>query len=134
MAIMNFNYKQAINQASQIETVASDMLGMANKQLQSTMDSIGVCWRGGASQQFLNYCATTQAYIKTQVTNLQNVALQIREVARIIKEAEERAKELQRRSSSTVASAAFSKGASFIAPLPKSTTSESGGSHRSGKY
>lgn len=96
MAIMDFNYNQAMNQANQIETVANDMLNVANKQLQNTVDSIGVCWQGEASQQFISYCVTTQSDIKEQAKKLQDLARRIREVARIIKEAEERAKELQR--------------------------------------
>ena len=96
MAILNFNYNQAINQANQIDAVANDMLGVANKQLQTTLDSIGACWQGDASRQFIGYCATTQTDIRTQAKKLQDLARRIRDVAKIIREAEEKAKELQR--------------------------------------
>lgn len=94
MAIQNFNYSQAINQASQIDAVAGDMLNVANKQLQTTADSIGACWHGEASRQFINHCVNTQADIRTQAQKLQDLARRIREVARIIREAEERAAEV----------------------------------------
>lgn len=96
MAIMNFNYNQAISQAGQIEAVASEMLTVANRQLQNTLDSIGVCWRGETASQFLRSCATTQEDVRAQAKKLQELASRIREVARIIKEAEERALEIQR--------------------------------------
>jgi len=110
MAIMNFNYNQAISQASQIDAVANDMLNVANKQLQTTLDSIGACWRGDASGQFISYCTTTQADIRTQAKKLQDLARRIREVARIIREAEERVKELQRQQVASAASKPSSGG------------------------
>ncbi|HWQ79796.1 MAG TPA: WXG100 family type VII secretion target [Anaerovoracaceae bacterium] len=97
MAIMNFNYNQAINQAKQLEGVANEMLNVANKQFQTTVDSIQDSWEGKASQQFLSYCIATQEDIKKQARKLQDLAGRIREVARIIEEAEQRAKESQRR-------------------------------------
>lgn len=97
MAIMDFNYNKAISQAKEIDNIAEDMLNVANKQMQNTVDSIGICWRGEASQQFVNYCESTQSDIRTQAKKLQDLARRIRDVARIIKDAENRAKELQRR-------------------------------------
>lgn len=103
MAIIEFNYNQAISQANQIETVASEMLNVANKQLQTSIDSIGVCWQGDASQQFVKYCSTTQSDIRAEAKKLQDLSKRLREVARIIKEAEERAKEIQRREAEAAA-------------------------------
>jgi len=96
MAILNFNYNQAINQANQINTIAIDMLSVANKELQSSIDSLGASWQGEASQQFIEYCAITQDDIRAQSESLKNLAERMKEVARIIKEAEDRARELQR--------------------------------------
>lgn len=106
MAIMNFNYGRAINQADQVDAIAEEMLKVANKQLQSTVDSIGASWRGEASKQFLEYCTSTQADIRTQAKRLQDLARRIKNVARIIEEAEQRAKELQRQRAAAVAAAA----------------------------
>ena len=103
MAIMNFNYNQAIRQANQVDAVANDMLNVANKQLQTTLDSIGACWGGDASKQFISYCATTQADIQTQAKKLQDLARRIKQVAQIIEEAEERAKELQQQQAAAAA-------------------------------
>jgi len=110
MAILNFNYNQAIDQARQIDNVANDMLNAANRQLQATLDSIGVCWQGDASRQFIGYCTTTQTYIRAESKKLQDLANRIREVAKIIREAEERAIELQRRQSAASPSGSDSGG------------------------
>jgi uncharacterized protein YukE len=110
MAILNFNYNQAINQARQIDNVATDMLSAANRQLQTTIESIGACWQGEASRQFIGYCTTTQTDIRAEAKKLQDLANRIREVARIIREAEERAKELQRQQAAAAAASSSGSG------------------------
>jgi len=112
MAIMNFNYNLAISQANQVDTVATDMLNVANRDLQNTLDSIGASWQGESAQQFIGYCTTTQTEIRKKAGELQDLARRIREAARIIKEAEERARELQRRREAAAAAAAAAAKAS----------------------
>ena len=95
MAILNFNYNRAINQARQIETIASDMKNTADKDMQTAIDSIGACWQGEASRQFIGYCSGVQADIIKQANDLKNIAVSLRSAAKIIKEAEDKAKKLQ---------------------------------------
>ncbi len=113
MAILNFNYQQAINQANQVDAVANDMLAIANRQMQTTVDSIGACWGGDSATQFLKHCVSTQTDIRTQAKQLQSLARRIREVARVIREAEERAKELQRQRNIAAAAEAAKGGGGF---------------------
>jgi WXG100 family type VII secretion target len=94
MAIMNFDYGRAISQASQIEGVSREMTALANRQFKATLESMGACWKGEASQLFLTQCGAMQSDLLTQARRLQELAARIREVARIIKEAEERARTL----------------------------------------
>jgi len=119
MAILNFNYNQAISQANQIDAVATDMLNAANRELQNTLDSIGACWQGEASRQFITYCTATQTEIKSQAKSLQDLARRIREVARIIKEAEDRARELQRKREAEAKAAAAAAPAANTTAAPK---------------
>ena len=97
MSSINFNYNQAISQANQIEGIANEMLRLASNNFRNTIDSIGASWKGEAAQQFLGYCAKTQGDIEAQARSLQSIAGRIRDVARNIKEAEERAKALMSR-------------------------------------
>ncbi|UNC91120.1 WXG100 family type VII secretion target [Candidatus Contubernalis alkaliaceticus] len=110
MTIINFNYNKAINQSREVDAVASEMLTTANTQLQAAINSIGACWRGDASEQFLHYCHSTQVDIRTQANKLQDLAARIRTVARIIAEAEERAGELQRQQAAAAKANDFSNG------------------------
>jgi WXG100 family type VII secretion target len=95
MASIVFNYKRAINQASQIEGVATAMLNISNRDIRTALESIGACWQGEASQQFARYCTTMQTDIRAQAEALNNLAHRIRKVAKTIREAEERAMELK---------------------------------------
>ncbi|NMA33885.1 MAG: hypothetical protein GX940_04950 [Clostridiaceae bacterium] len=106
MAIMNFNYNQAIRQADQIDSAAGELLNTANRQLQTTLESVAACWNGDASAQFISYCRTVQEDIRREAGKLQDLARRIRQVARIIREAEERARELQRQREAAAAAAA----------------------------
>jgi WXG100 family type VII secretion target len=110
MAIMDFNYGLAIRQANQVDEIAKEMQNIANRQLQSAVDSIEACWQGDASKQFLGYCTTTQEDIRIQARKLQDLANRVRTVARIIEEAEQRAKEAQRRAAEAARSAGGGSG------------------------
>ena len=92
VAIINFNYDKAISQAKQIEDIAGEMLSVANNRLQTSVDSIGSCWRGDASKQFLSYCGKVQNEIRDEARKLNDIANRIRDVSRTIRETEERAK------------------------------------------
>ena len=110
MAILDFNYSRAINQAKQIDDIANEMLSVASTRLQNSLDSIGACWKGESSQQFIGYCAGVQTDIRNQSRNLQNVARRIRDAAKIIRDAEMRAKELQRKEAAASSSGSGSGG------------------------
>ena len=92
MAITNFDYNLAIQQANRIDAVAGEMKSVADNEMQSSLDSLNACWRGEASRQFINCCVATQADIKAQAGNLQNIAGRIREAANILKDIEDRAR------------------------------------------
>jgi uncharacterized protein YukE len=122
MAIMNFNYNKAIKQAEKIESVADDMQNIANRQFQTAINSISVCWKGDASAAFNRYCVATQTDMRAQSSKLLDLGKRIREVAKILKEAEEKALELQRQRSSSAGSIAplnKQPSAGYIAPLKK---------------
>jgi len=110
---MYFNYNQAISQAKQLEGVANEMLNVADRQFQTTIDSIRVSWEGEASKQFIGYCVTTQEEVKKQSRKLKELAKRIREIARIIEEAEQRAKEIQRRKEAETAAKKSSDNGGF---------------------
>ena len=90
--IYNFNYNLAIRQATQIEEIAREMRSLANNKLTNAIATVDASWDGDSSTIFLRHCTETKQQIITKATDLENLARRIREVARILKEAEDRAR------------------------------------------
>jgi uncharacterized protein YukE len=90
--IFNFNYSQAIKQAGQIEDVAREMRSLASGKLTTAIDTINASWDGSTSDIFIGHCNETKTQIGTRASDLDALAKRIREVAKILKEAEERAR------------------------------------------
>lgn len=99
MGKLNFNYKNAMKQADQIDMIARDMLTAAEAKMQNAIDSIDVCWKGEAAKQFLQHCIGLQDDVRDHVKMLHNISEKLRNVAERINVAEAEAKEIQRRSS-----------------------------------
>ena len=90
--ILNFNYDLAIRQATQIEGVAGEMRKLANVQMTNAIATIDASWDGDTSNVFLQHCNETKQQIATRAAEFENLARRIREVARILRDAEERAR------------------------------------------
>jgi len=88
MNFLSFNYNKAVNQANRIESIADDMLSIANNQLRQTIESIGVSWQGEASDHFLQNCDAALADIRAQANRLRELARRINEAAKSIRDAE----------------------------------------------
>lgn len=106
MAIMNFNYSRAISQAQQIESAADEISGSAGARLRSSIGAIGQCWQGDLSTRFTVCCKRADVETVTLAADLRTIARRMREVARIIKAAEEEALARQRRAAAAAAAAA----------------------------
>ena len=89
--VLNFNYNLAIRQATEIEEIARSMRSLANGKFSTAIATVDASWDGDTSAIFLRHCAETKQQITTKATELENLARRIRDVARILKEAEERA-------------------------------------------
>jgi len=90
--IYNFNYNLAIRQATQIEEIAREMRSLANNKLTNAIATVDASWDGDSSTIFLRHCAETKQQMITKAADLENLARRIRDVARILKAAEERAR------------------------------------------
>ncbi|MDO4799296.1 MAG: WXG100 family type VII secretion target [Bacillota bacterium] len=107
MAILNFDYHRAIRQANQISNYADQLRNLASQDMKRSIESISAAWQGEAATQFIGHCTRTQTAVSNQASKLQDLAERIREVARIIHEAEERAKELERQRAASAASQGY---------------------------
>ena len=88
---LDFDYNQAIRQASQIDTIAGEMRTIANRRLTDAISSIDTSWDGDTSVIFLRHCTDTKTRILSKATELESLAQRVRDVARVVRETEERA-------------------------------------------
>jgi WXG100 family type VII secretion target len=101
MGEINFNYRQAINQAGQLDANARELRNLANGRVQKSIESVAVSWQGEAAQQFLSYCTQMQENIRTEAKRLEDIASSIRRAAEAIRDAEERARALMENQSAS---------------------------------
>ena len=90
--VLDFNYNLAIRQATQIEDIAREMRSAENGKLANAIAAVDASWDGDTSGIFLRHCAETKQQMIAKAGELENLARRIRDVARILKEAEERAR------------------------------------------
>ena len=90
--ILDFNYDLAKRQATQIEGIAGDMRSLANGQMSNAIATVNASWDGDTSNLFIRHCNETKQQIVSRAAELENLARRIRDVARILKDAEERAR------------------------------------------
>ena len=96
MAIMNFDYSKAIGQANEVDRIANEMMSISESKLENALESLKNSWSGTSADQFMRYCNRTANDIRNEATKLRDFARRIRRVAKIIEDAEQRAKQAQR--------------------------------------
>lgn len=96
---IRIDYDQVLRQAREIESVAVD-LEEARKELRGIVSDIDANWDGEASNVYMQRCNRLEEYIREVSRDMNRVSATIREVVRIIREADERAKALASKLSS----------------------------------
>ncbi|NLK87699.1 MAG: WXG100 family type VII secretion target [Clostridiaceae bacterium] len=91
--LIRIDYNQVIRQANEIGSIAGDLDGV-KKELQNIISDVDVNWDGEASKVYVKRCTSLGEYIKDVSRDMNRVSSTIKEVARIIKQADERANEL----------------------------------------
>jgi uncharacterized protein YukE len=130
--MIQFDYSRAISQAGQIETIASEMRTLASGKVSDAMTAIDASWDGNTSTSFLTHCEGTKTEITATAGTLDGLAGQIREAARIIKEAEEAAQKAIDDQLLADQAAAATAGAATGGTTPSSPPSTGGGSSAGG--
>jgi WXG100 family type VII secretion target len=92
LAILNFNYDKARQQAQRVEETADQLRALANNQMANAIASINASWDGESSNLFLRHCEETRARMLTRANELTEIASRIRKVAQILHDAEMEAK------------------------------------------
>ena len=90
MAI-KFNYQQTIQQAQQLEQMASDLSGKTKGKLNGVKDNLSAAWTGNAGKNFIKFLGDAESDLDAKAKYLRGVAEYLKKAAKKIKEAEEAA-------------------------------------------
>lgn len=93
MAI-NFNYNKTIQQADELDRICKTFLNLANKRMAVSMEQMKGAWSGEAATIFAAYSLKIQEELQNKANYLAKTADALREVAKTMKAAEEKAKQL----------------------------------------
>ena len=90
MAI-KFNYQQTIQQAQQLEQLASDLSGKTKGKISCVKDNLSAAWTGNAGKSFVKFLGDAVSDLDAKAKYLRGVADYLKKAAKKIKEAEEAA-------------------------------------------
>lgn len=91
MAI-KFNYQQTIQQAQNLEQMASDLSGKTKGKLTGVKDNLNAAWTGNSGKAFIKFITDAESDLDAKAKYLRGVSDYLRKAAKKIKEAEEAAK------------------------------------------
>ena len=89
-AAIEFDFRQAMNRANELEQVASEMKRMANNDMQSSLQQLSAAWKGEAASAYLTKGGRLKNKVIKSADDLNKTASTIRNVAKRVYEAEMR--------------------------------------------
>ena len=93
---IELNYRQAINQARQLEKVAKNLLSMSDEEMVSIINETAKNWQGINAEQYIKKCKKIENQISKVSSEISRTATTIRTMAKNIYDSEMRALELAR--------------------------------------
>lgn len=88
---IQMDFKQAIKRAEELEEIAGGMDGLANKNLEETLQELSLAWKGEAGDLYLQKASALKEKILKSAKDLKSTASTIRNIARRVYDAEMRA-------------------------------------------
>ena len=85
---INFNYRQAINQASRLEEIASQMKHASDQDMERILGDVSKAWKSDSSPQYIKKGQKVQSDIRVTERNLRQIASAIRSIANTVRNAE----------------------------------------------
>lgn len=79
---IEFDFQQALKRAEELEEIAADMKRLADGDLEETLQSLSLSWKGEAASTYLAKGSRLQEKILKSSNDLKNTALTIRNVAK----------------------------------------------------
>ncbi|MDO5131599.1 MAG: WXG100 family type VII secretion target [Eubacteriales bacterium] len=87
-AQINMNYREAIQQASDLDTLAGKVRSTANQKIEQSMQLLSSGWKGNNANEFLRKYGLLKQQILDSADELNAIADDIRRTAKIVYEAE----------------------------------------------
>ena len=87
-AAIEFDFRQAMNRADELDQVASEMKRMANNDMQSSLQQLSAAWKGEAASAYLTKGGRLKEKVLKSAGDLNKTASTIRSVARRVYNAE----------------------------------------------
>ena len=87
-----FNYQQIMQQAQNLEQMASDMSGKTKSKLTGVKENLSAAWTGDSGKNFLKFISDAEADLDAKAKYLRGVADYLKKSAKKLKAAEEAAK------------------------------------------
>ncbi|TCL59038.1 WXG100 family type VII secretion target [Kineothrix alysoides] len=94
MAGIKFDYNKTINQAKELEDIASDMQNSCIKKMNEISGNVEAAWTGNAAKAYVKYIRGVQDDLGKKAKYLKDTAEFLRNAAKRMKEAEEAAKQM----------------------------------------
>ncbi|HIZ64619.1 MAG TPA: WXG100 family type VII secretion target [Candidatus Blautia pullicola] len=91
---IEMDFRQAKQQAAQLEELAAQLKNLAAKDLQETMQSLSAAWKGESADSYMQKGVRLEENISGTARKLEQIASTIRITAQRTYEAEMRAREI----------------------------------------
>ncbi|WP_026670776.1 WXG100 family type VII secretion target [Butyrivibrio sp. AE3006] len=91
MAI-KFNYQQTMQQAKNLEQMASDLSGKTKSKITGVKENLNAAWTGDSGKAFIKFMGECESDLDAKAKYLRGVADYLKKSAKKIKEAEEAAR------------------------------------------
>lgn len=88
---IEFDFQQAIKRAEELEGIAADMKKLAEEELETSLQSLSIAWKGEAANAYLDKGSRLRDKILKSAGDLVKTASAIRKVAKRTYDAEKKA-------------------------------------------
>ncbi len=90
---MKFNYQQTIQQAQNLEHLASDLTSKTKPALNGVKENLNAAWTGDNGKTFIKFLGEVESDMDKKAKYLKSVSDYLKKTAKKIKQAEEAAKQ-----------------------------------------
>lgn len=83
-----FNYNRAVQQADQLDNVATKLQNAANRDMEDILNNISKAWKSDSAPQYIKKGNKVEGDMLTSAHNLERIASAIRTIAERVRDSE----------------------------------------------